>query len=138
MEPIRLQNITSDYNYSTIPTKILSDNKLSATAKGIYAFMLSLPKNHTLNKKDLPMYFREGYYALNQAFEELEKHRLVHKIEVRDKRGCFHGFEYRVFDFPKKRFGDMKKVIPSRNFRISGNSNPDGNLFNQFLMKIVL
>jgi DNA modification methylase len=131
MDTGRIQNLTSGYNYSTIPTKILSDNKLSATAKGIYAFMLSLPKNHTLNKKDLPLYFREGYYALSQAFEELERHRLVHKIEVRDKRGCFHGFEYRVFDFPKKRFGEMKKVVPNRNNRNSENQQSGDLLIDQ-------
>jgi DNA modification methylase len=130
MESNRIQSITSGYNYSTIPTKILSDNKLSASAKGIYAFMLSLPKNHTLNKKDLPTYFKEGYYALNQAFEELIKHRLVHRIEVKDKKGRFHGFQYIVHEMPKKRFGDMKKVVPNRKNRNSENQQSGDSLIN--------
>ena len=115
----RIQNLSTDYNYSTIPVKILNDSKLSATAKGILAFLLSLPQNHNINKKDLPKYFKEGYYALNKAFEELVKHRIVHTIEVRDKKGHFKGFEYVVHEFPKKRFGDQKKVLPSRNYRKS-------------------
>ncbi len=119
MEKGRIQNLSTDYNYSTIPVKILNDSKLSATAKGILAFLLSLPKNHNINKKDLTTYFKEGYYALNKAFEELVKHRIVHKIEVRDKKGHFKGFEYVVHEFPKKRFGDQKKVLPSRNYRKS-------------------
>ncbi len=127
----RIQNLTTDYKYSTIPVKILIDSKLSATAKGILAFLLSLPQNHNINKKDLPKYFKEGYYALNQAFEELVKHRIVHKIEVRDKKGHFKGYEYVVHEFPKKRFGDLKKVLPSRNYRKSGIQNSDDVLTNK-------
>ena len=128
----RIQNLSSDYNYSTIPIKILNDNKLSATAKGVLAFLLSLPSNHNINKKDLTKYFKEGYYALNKAFEELVKHRIIHKIEVRDKKGHFKGYEYKVHEFPKKRFGDQKKVLPSRNYRKSDINNSDDVLINKF------
>jgi len=131
MEMGRIQNLSTDYNYSTIPVKILNDSKLSATAKGILAFLLSLPQNHNINKKDLPKYFKEGYYALNKAFEELVKHRIVHKIEVRDKKGHFKGYEYVVHEFPKKRFGDQKKVLPSRNYRKSANQNSEDVLINK-------
>ena len=131
MESGRIQNLSTDYNYSTIPVKILKDSKLSATAKGILAFLLSLPQNHNINKKDLPKYFKEGYYALNKAFEELVKHRIVHKIEVRNKKGHFKGYEYVVHEFPKKRYGDQKKVLPSRSFRKSVNNDSDVNLVNQ-------
>jgi len=131
MESGRIQNLSTDYNYSTVPIKILNDNKLSATAKGILAFLLSLPSNHNINKKDLPKYFKEGYYALNQAFEELVKHRIVHKVEVRDKKGHFKGYEYVVHEFPKKRFGEQKKVLPSRNYRKSEIQNPDDVLINK-------
>lgn len=132
MDTCRIQNLSSDYNYSTIPTKVLSDSKLSASAKGILAFLLSLPKNHNINKKDLPKHFKEGYYALNQAFEELVKHRIIHKIEVRDKQGHFKGFEYQVHEFPKKRFGDMKKVLPNSNYRKSGNQNLEVDFIDNF------
>ncbi len=132
MEMGRIQNLSSDYNYSTIPIKILNDNKLSATAKGVLAFLLSLPSNHNINKKDLTKYFKEGYYALNKAFEELVKHRIIHKIEVRDKKGHFKGYEYKVHEFPKKRVGDQKKVLPSRNYRKSDINNSDDVLINKF------
>ena len=127
----RIQNISSDYNYSTIPVKILNNNKLSATAKGILAFLLSLPKNHNINKKDLTKYFKEGYYALNKGFEELVKRRIIHKIEVRDKKGRFKGYEYIIHEFPKKRSGDQKKVLPNYNYRKSDIHNSDINLINQ-------
>ncbi len=131
MESGQIKNFSTEYNYSTIPLKILKDSKLSASAKGLFAFLLSLPSNHNINKKDLPKYFKEGYYAINKAFEELIKHRLVHKIEVRNKKGHFKGYEYVVHECPKKRFGDQKKVIPNRNYRKSVNNETDVNLVNQ-------
>ena len=48
-----------------------------------------------------------------------------------NKKGQFKGYEYVVHEFPKKRFGDQKKVIPSRNYRKSVNSDSDVNLVNQ-------
>ena len=121
MESGRIQNLRTDYNYSTVPTKILNDNKLSATAKGILAFLLSLPSNHNIHKKDLTKYFKEGYYALNKAFEELVTHRIVHKIELRDKKGHFRGYEYVVHETPKKRSSDARKVITNVKNRKSDN-----------------
>jgi len=121
MESGRIQNLRTDYNYSTVPTKILNDNKLSATSKGILAFLLSLPSNHNIHKKDLTKYFKEGYYALNKAFEELVTHRIVHKIELRDKKGHFRGYEYVVHETPKKRSSDARKVITNVKNRKSDN-----------------
>jgi site-specific DNA-methyltransferase (adenine-specific) len=127
-----IKNLSSHFDYSTIPTKILNDKRLSASAKGILAFLLSLPKNHNIDKKDLPDYFKEGYYSLNKAFEELVKARLVHKVEVRNKKGQFKGFEYQVHDFPKKRSGDGKKVLPNSNYRKSDNYKPEVDLLNKY------
>lgn len=53
MESGRIKILASDHEVSTIPTKILSDNKLSATSKGLLAFLLSLPTNRPFYKKDL-------------------------------------------------------------------------------------
>lgn len=127
-----IKNLSSHFDYSTIPTKILNDKKLSASAKGILAFLLSLPKNHNIDKKDLPNYFKEGYYSLNKSFEELIKARLVHKVEVRNKKGQFKGYEYQVHDFPKKRSGDQKKVLPNSSFRKSDICKPGIDLLNRY------
>ena len=132
-----IKNLSSHFDYSTIPTKILNDKKLSASAKGILAFLLSLPQNHNIDKKDLPNYFKEGYYSLNKAFEELVRARLIHKVEVRNKRGQFKGFEYQVHDFPKNRSGDGKKVLPNSNYRKSDNYEPEVDLLNKYSMKTV-
>jgi len=50
---------------------------------------------------------------------------------VRDKKGHFKGYEYVVHEFPKKRFGDQKKVLPSRNYRKSANQNSEDVLINK-------
>ncbi len=106
-----IKNLSSYYQYSAVPTKVLSSPKLSANSKSVLAFLLSLPKNHSISKKDLPKYFKEGYFALNTAFEELVKHRYIHTIALRNKNGHFKGYEYLVYDVPTRRNGS-KKVLP--------------------------
>jgi DNA modification methylase len=126
MENDSIKNLSSYYNYSTIPTKILNDKKLSASAKGILAFLLSLPKNHNIKKADLPDFFKEGYFALNNAFEELVDKRLIHKIELRDKKGHFRGYDYIVHEFPKKRSTNGEKVLSYvRKRKSAKQKNPD-------------
>lgn len=121
MDTGSIKNLATDYNYSTIPVKILNDKRLSATAKGILAFLLSLPQNHNFKKADLPKYFKEGYFALNNAFEELVAKRLIHKIELRDKKGHFRGYEYQIHEFPKKRSSEALRVLPYIRKRKSAN-----------------
>jgi site-specific DNA-methyltransferase (adenine-specific) len=125
-----IKNLTSYYHYSTVPTEIMNSNKLSASAKGVLGFLLTLPKNHNIKKADLPKFFKEGYFALNNAFEELVDKRLIHKIELRDKKGHFQGFDYIVHEFPKKRSSDVKNVITHvKNRKSVKQQNPD--LINQ-------
>lgn len=111
-----IKNLSSYHNYSAVPTKVLSNPKLSANSKSVLAFLLSLPKNHSISKKDLPNYFKEGYFALNTAFEELVKHRYIHTIALRNKNGHFKGYNYEIYDVPTRRNGG-KKVLPGRSQR---------------------
>ena len=125
-----IKNLSPHHNFSAVPTDVLTSNKLSATAKGLLAFLLSLPTNHNIDKKDLPNYFTEGYYALNKAFEELVKKRFIHKVELRNKKGHFKGFEYRIYDTQTRKNG-IQKVLPNSGFRKSGNQESGGDLLNQ-------
>ena len=123
MESGSIKNLSSHYNYSTVPTDVMNSNKLSAASKGLLAFLLSLPKNHNIDKKDLPNYFKNGYYALNSAFDELIKHRFIHKTELRNKKGQFKGYEYVVYDVPTRRNSNDFKILPNSNNRKSDNQN---------------
>jgi DNA modification methylase len=122
----RIKNLSSYYRYSTVPTEVMNSNKLSASSKGLLAFLLSLPENHNIKKADLPNYFKEGYFALNNAFEELVDKRLIHKIELRDKKGHFRGYDYIVHEFPKKRSTNGERVLPyGRKRKSAKQKNPD-------------
>lgn len=121
-----IKNLSSYYRYSTVPTEVMNSNKLSAASKGLLAFLLSLPENHNIKKADLPNYFKEGYFALNNAFEELVDKRLIHKIELRDKKGHFRGYEYIVHEFPKKRSTNGERVLSYvRKRKSAKQKNPD-------------
>jgi site-specific DNA-methyltransferase (adenine-specific) len=132
METGSIKNLSSHYNYSTVPTEVMNSNKLSAASKGLLAFLLSLPKNHNIDKKDLPNYFKEGYYSLNTAFEELIKHRFIHKTELRNKKGQFKGFEYIVYDVPTRRDNNVFKTLPNSNNRKSDNLKLEVDLLDKY------
>jgi len=130
MDTGTIKNLSPHHNYSAIPTHFLTSDKLSSSAKGMLAFLLSLPKNHNIEKRDLPNYFAEGYYALSSTFDELVKKRFIHKIELRNKNGHFKGFEYRVYDVPTRKT-ETKKVIPRSKNRKSVQTPSVDELINQ-------
>lgn len=61
-----------DNPYTTISNKILQNKSLSWKARGLLAYMLSLPKNWKFNMKHLESQATEGPYQLKQAIKELE------------------------------------------------------------------
>lgn len=83
-------------NYSVICNQCFRDEKLSARAKGVFAYIMTLPDNWTLHKKELYRHFKEGREAINTAFKELEDVGYITKQAKRDKSGKMSGWSYTV------------------------------------------
>ena len=58
-------------NYSTISNECFRDKTLSARAKGIYAWVMTLPPEWKLHKNRVEQNFTEGRDAINKAWKEL-------------------------------------------------------------------
>lgn len=69
--------------------EVFQRSDLSARAKGIYACIMSLPRE--LNKSELFLYFSEGRDALNRAFRELEDNNYLSTVRERKEDGKFKG-----------------------------------------------
>lgn len=84
-------------DYSIIANPCLRDPKLSARAKGIYAYLMTLPSDWKLYMKELRRHFKEGRDALQTAMHELEDAGYVTK-ETR-RAGCrLDGWAYTVHE----------------------------------------
>ncbi len=87
-------------NYSVINNTCFKDQNLSARAKGIFAYIMTLPDNWELKKYELCNHFSEGRNALDTAFKELETLGYINKSPRRVEKGVFCGWDYVVSEVP--------------------------------------
>jgi hypothetical protein len=89
-------------DYSIISNYIFKDNTISARAKGIYAYIMTLPDDWKLYKKELISHFSEGINAIDTAFQELEKSGYISKEKSKNEsNGLFDGWNYTIYEHPK-------------------------------------
>jgi len=86
-------------NYSVISNECFKDISISARAKGIYAYVMTLPDDWKISKKELYKHFAEGEKALDTSFNELKDKGYVEVKTERNVNGKFAGSEYIFHEF---------------------------------------
>ena len=71
-------------NYTVIHNQFLRRKDLSWKAKGILAYVLSLPDDWTINLKEVMTHATEGERAFRSGWKELEDKGYVHREPVRE------------------------------------------------------
>lgn len=86
-------------NVFIFDNEFLLRKDLSLKAKGLLAFLLSLPENEKIYKSELKKYFKDGQTAINTAFNELvEKgYIVVHKKRVNGRLD----YDYDIYNIPQ-------------------------------------
>ena len=84
-------------SFSIIGNEALRRSDLSARAKGIFAYIMTLPDDWILYKEELFKHFTEGRDALNKAFRELVDAGYI-VVEQKKEKGRFSNNVYQVFD----------------------------------------
>lgn len=76
-------------NYSILDNFVLQSKKLSFKAKGLYAFLVSVPNDFKLDSFTLQKLTnsKENAQDLKEALKELEKFNLVSFKTFKDKQG---------------------------------------------------
>lgn len=74
-----------DSEFSTVYNNPFQRDDMSAKAKGILIYLMTLPEDWTLYKKQLITRFTEGKDAINSGLAELEKHGYFITIKYRVK-----------------------------------------------------
>lgn len=95
-------------NYSIIPNIGLIDPNLSAKAKGLLAYMLTLPNDWRFHQEELEKHFTDGTKSIRTALNELITQGYVVKKSLRDVNGKFSGTDWVVYDNPT--FENRKSV----------------------------
>lgn len=111
----RVKDKTS--NFTVVYNELFQRSDVSARAKGIYAYIMTLPDNWKIYKSELYEHFSEGRDSIDKAFKELEKLGYITKERAKNKDGKFDGWNYEIFeslddtDSLKNRKSEMPKSV---------------------------
>jgi hypothetical protein len=92
----RVKNKTA--GFTIILNEVFRRPDLSARAKGLFAYIMTLPDTWELYREELFTHFTEGRNALDVAFKELRDAGYIERLELRDGRGTFAGYKYVVYE----------------------------------------
>lgn len=70
-----------------VPSHILADPNLSWRAKGIFAYISSLPTNYAPNMTELPKYATDGMTSIESGIKELHHAGVLNLVRHGVKRG---------------------------------------------------
>ena len=89
-------------SFVIIDKRPLHNPAMSLKAKGLLAYLLTLPDNWVVVVNELGNRFPDGRYAIAAALKELRAHGHATLEVVRDDRGRIIGKEYHIHERPMK------------------------------------
>ena len=87
--------------YTVIDNTCLQDPTMSLKAKGLYAYLMSLPEDWVLHQTELKRHFKDGRDSIRTAIYELIEKGYVEKTDTRNELGQIVDCTYIVYDTPK-------------------------------------
>ena len=115
MEVIR---VIKNKNYTTISNQLFKNKTISLKAKGLMAYLLSLPNDWNLSINGIVACSKEGRRAIGNTIKELISAGYIERNQIRDK-GKFIGYDYFVFEQPKRPFEATDKSFTDKSIQIS-------------------
>ena len=115
MEVIR---VIKNKNYTTISNQLFKNKTISLKAKGLMAYLLSLPNDWNLSVNGIVACSKEGRRSIGNTIKELISAGYIERKQVRDK-GKFIGYDYFVFEQPKRSFAETDKSCTDNSIQIS-------------------
>ena len=87
--------------YVILDKTFITDKHLSLKARGLLAYLLSLPESWEIHIRELSRHFPDGKHAISTALKELRQNRYVVHQRYRDSSGVYRGGDYHVFEVPQ-------------------------------------
>jgi len=98
-------------DYTVIDNTFLRDDRLSAQAKGIFAYILYLPEDWCIYQSELVKHFSNGKDSIRSAIKELESFGYISKEHIKGKQGKFIGWRYTVNEIPTPPKAENPKLV---------------------------
>ena len=83
----------------------------------MYAYIMTLPDNWEIQKRELYKHFAEGRDYLDKGFNELKEYGYIDQKRIKKENGQFLGWQYVVYEFAQKSLDETtnEKSIISAN-----------------------
>ncbi|HFJ9455951.1 TPA: DnaD domain protein [Bacillus cereus] len=94
--------VNKSKNYTTINNTGLRDERLSWKAKGILAYILSLPDDWVFYMEEIATHAKDKISSLYSGMKELKKHGYVKRFPVKDGKGKIIKWETIVYEVPQE------------------------------------
>jgi hypothetical protein len=99
----------------------LLDHALSWKAKGLHAYMLSMPDDWTFYNNELVKHAKDGRDSFRSAIKELQEAGYVKRFPQQNKDGTFDGWETVVYEYPQGDSTEIREISKSDNPKLLNN-----------------
>ncbi|MGH1297213.1 DnaD domain-containing protein [Bacillus pretiosus] len=93
--------VNKDKNYTTINNTGLKDKRLSWKAKGILAYILTLPDDWVFYREELSRHAKDGLDSLRAGMKELKEYGYLKRFPVRDGNNKIIKWETIIYEVPQ-------------------------------------
>ena len=95
----------------TINKEFLKRPDMSMRAKGLLAYLLSLPDDWQIKRKELTSHFTNGLESISSALQELVNTGYIVRFQIRDDSQRFSEMIYDVFETPHLQIESPQKAF---------------------------
>ncbi|PGS04286.1 DnaD domain protein [Bacillus pseudomycoides] len=93
--------VNKNKNYTTINNTGLRDERLSWKAKGILAYILSLPDDWVFYMEEIATHAKDKISSLYSGMKELKKYGYVKRFPIKDEKGKILKWETVIYEVPQ-------------------------------------
>ncbi|GED14829.1 helix-turn-helix domain-containing protein [Aneurinibacillus migulanus] len=106
--------VKKDTNFIVMNKTGLQDKQLSWKAKGLLAYMLSMPDNWKFHNEELATHSPEGVGVIKSAIKELKERGYVVREPIRDEKGKVKEWGTFVYEVPQAPEGEKPPLDDKR------------------------
>lgn len=107
-------------NFTVVGNEAIQNPNLSAKAKGLFVYLLSLPNDWIFYERELVNHFSDGKSSISSALRELKENGYVTIKKIRDENGRFMKSEWFITESPV-----IKAFTPETENPETGNRDPE-------------
>ncbi|MDK7443429.1 DnaD domain-containing protein [Bacillus paranthracis] len=93
--------VNKDKNYTTINNTGLKDTRLSWKAKGILAYILTLPDDWIFYMEEVTKHSKDGIASLKAGMKELKEYGYVKRFPIKGEDGKISKWEMIIYEVPQ-------------------------------------